>query len=246
MSLLDDINTQIEKTIKTSMTVTTRSSTSSDTSVPKPEDLAYNGGKIISATYLYTDMHDSSTLAATASREEAARVFRGFLNVSTKIIRSLDGHIRSFDGDRVMGVFTGPDKEDRAVKAALRIKWAVDTHVTPAIHAEIPSLKSNGWNLKQSSGIATGKTLLARAGFRDNDDMISIGVAPNLAAKLSDIRSTGDDAKFVTRIGKGTYSGLSDDAKLSNGKDMWQGTYTKTFGGKEYAYYRSSYHWSFK
>lgn len=246
MSLLDDVNAQIEKTIKTSMTVTQRPSGSSDKSVPEPEDIAYGGGKIISATYLYTDMHDSSTLAATASREEAARVFRGYLNVSTKIIRSLDGHIRSFDGDRVMGVFTGTDKEDRAVKAAMRIKWAVDNHVTPAIHAEIPSLKISGWSLKQSSGIATGETLLARAGFRDNDDMISIGVAPNLAAKLSDIRNTGEDARYVTRIGKGTYAGLSDDARLSSGKNMWQGTYTKKFGGKEYAYYRSSYHWAFK
>jgi adenylate cyclase len=246
LSLLDDVNTQIEKTIKAAMAVTTRPAGSTDMSVPKPGDIAYNGGKIISTTYLYTDMHDSSTLAATASREEAARVFRGYLNVSTKIIRSLDGHIRSFDGDRVMGVFTGPGKQDRAVQAAMQIKWAVETQVTPAIHADIPSLKSGGWYLKQSSGIATGDTLLARAGFRDNDDMISIGVAPNLAAKLSDIRNEGEDARFVTRIGKGTYSKLSDAARLSDGKNMWQGSYTMKFGGKEYPYYKSSYRWPFK
>lgn len=245
MSLLDDVNDQIEKTIKSAMTVTTRPPGSTDKAVPEPKNIGYNSGYIISSTYLYTDMHDSSTLAATASREEAARVFRGYLNVSAKIIRSLDGHIRSFDGDRVMGVFTGPDKEDRAVRAALRIKWAVDTQVTPSIHAEIPSLKSSGWSLKQSSGIATGDTLLARAGFRDNDDIISIGAAPNLAAKLSDIRKTGNDARFVTRIGKATYSGLSDVGRLSKGTNMWQGTYGITFGGKKYLYYRSSYHWAF-
>lgn len=241
MSLLDDVNAQIAKTIKTTMTVTERPTGSTDKSVPEPSDIGYNGGKLISCTYLYTDMHDSSTLAATASKEEAARVFRGYLNVSTKIIRSLDGHIRSFDGDRVMGVFTGTDKEDRAVKAAMQIKWAVETHVTPAIHAKIPSLKSNGWKLKQSSGIATGKTLLARAGFRDNDDMISIGVAPNLAAKLSDIRRTGDEARFVTRISKGTFSKLSDARLRANGNNMWQGPYSMTVGDTDYSYYRSAY-----
>ncbi|WP_307090989.1 hypothetical protein [Rhodococcus sp. SORGH_AS_0301] len=107
MSLLDDVNDQIDKTIKTAMTVTERPDSSTRTSVPEPADIGYNNGKLISCTYLYTDMHDSSTLAATASKAEAARVFRGYLNVSTKIIRSLDGHIRSFDGDRVMGVFNG-------------------------------------------------------------------------------------------------------------------------------------------
>ncbi|MFW0872022.1 hypothetical protein [Rhodococcoides corynebacterioides] len=117
--------------------------------------------------------------------------------------------------------------------------------MTPAIHAKIPSLKSSGWKLKQSSGIATGKTLLARAGFRDNDDMISIGVAPNLAAKLSDIRSTGDEARFVTLVGKGTYAGLSNAGKVSPGKNMWKGPYSIAVGGTDYSYYKSSYHWSF-
>ncbi|GAA1099818.1 adenylate/guanylate cyclase domain-containing protein [Tsukamurella spumae] len=243
MSLLDDIDTQIDKTINTSMSITTRSQNSEDQSVPKPEDLAYNGGKIIRATYLYTDMHDSSKLAADASQESAARVFRGYLNVSTKVIRSHGGHIRSFDGDRVMGVFTGADQQDRAVKSAMMIKWAVANKLTPAIHASIPELQDAGWTLRQSSGIAVGDTLLARAGFRDNNDMISIGAAPNLAAKLSDIRNTGDDAKFETLIGKGAYSGLSDSCKISDGKNMWQGTYSINLGGKSYSYYRTSYHW---
>ncbi|MDQ1178653.1 hypothetical protein [Rhodococcus sp. SORGH_AS_0301] len=56
--------------------------------------------------------------------------------------------------------------------------------------------------------------------------MISIGVAPNLAAKLSDIRYTGDAAKYVTRIGKGTFSKLSNAKKLTGGKDMWEGPYS--------------------
>ncbi len=243
MGLLAEVNAQLDKTIRKQMTVTEKQESS--TSVPEATELGYAEGKLISATYLYTDMLDSSGLAAAADKESAAQVFRAFLNVSTKIIRSLDGHIRSFDGDRVMGIFSGPNKEDRAVKSAMHIKYAVDHIVTPAIHEEMPSLKSSGWNLKQSSGIATGKTLLARAGFRGSDDMISIGVAPNLAAKLSDVRGEGTDAGYVTRIGKGTYESLSNSHKVSGDKNMWQGTYNLSMGGKQYPYYRTKYRWEF-
>ncbi|MFI6774254.1 adenylate/guanylate cyclase domain-containing protein [Nocardia sp. NPDC050412] len=242
MGLLDDVNTQIDKTINQKMTISKRQE--SNNSVPKPEDLGYAEGKLVSATYLYSDMLNSSGLAASADKEEAARVFRGFLNVATKIIRESDGHIRSFDGDRVMGIFTGAWKEDRAVKSAMRIKYAVNDILTPAVHKQFPKLKASGWTLKQVSGIASGEALLARAGFRDNDDMISIGVSPNLAAKLSDLRDSVD-AGYVTIIGKGTHAKLSESHRLSKGTDMWNGPYTMQMGGKSYSYYRTSYHWSF-
>lgn len=243
MGLLDEVNAQLDKTVRKQMTVTKKQD--SNTSVPEAIDLGYSEGQLVSATYLYTDMLNSSGLAAAADKESAAQTFRAFLNVSTKIIRHLDGHIRSFDGDRVMGIFTGPDKEDRAVKAAMHIEWAVDTIVTPTLHKEIPALKNVGWTLKQTSGIATGDTLLARAGFRGSDDMISIGTAPNLAAKLSDIRGEATEAGYVTRIGKGTYLNLTESHKLSNGTSMWAGAYSLKMGGKSYGYYRSNYRRTF-
>ncbi|MGP6175368.1 adenylate/guanylate cyclase domain-containing protein [Corynebacterium sp. A21] len=243
MGLFDEVNAQLDKTVRQPMTITKKQT--STTSVPEAVDLGYSEGKVISATYLYTDMLNSSGLAAAADKEAAAQTFRAFLNVSTKIIRNLEGHIRSFDGDRVMGVFTGPNKEDRAIKSAMRIKWAVDTIVTPALHQEIPALQKVGWTLSQSSGIATGDALLARAGFRGSDDMISIGAAPNLAAKLSDMRDDGTKAGYVTRIGQGTYNRLSDSHKFSNGTSMWEGPYSLSMGDGSYSYYRSSYYWSF-
>lgn len=243
MGLLDEVNAQVDKTIGKPMTVTKKQD--STTTVPEAVDLGYSEGKLVSATYLYTDMLNSSGLSATADNEAVAQTFRAFLNVSTKIIRSLNSHIRSFDGDRVMGIFTGPNKEDRAVKSAMHIKWAVNKIVTPALHKEIPALSDAGWTLRQTSGIATGETLLARAGFRGSDDMISIGVAPNLAAKLSDVRGAGTEAGYVTRIGKGTYGNLSETHKRSKGANMWDGTHSLSMGGKDYSYYRSSYHWTF-
>lgn len=243
MGLLDDVNAQVDKTINQKMTITKRQETND--SVPQPEDLGYSEGKLVSATYLYSDMLNSSGLAASADKEDAARVFRGFLNVATRIIRASNGHIRSFDGDRVMGVFTGAWKEDRAVKSAMQIKYAVDNILTPAVHKQFPKLKSDDWKLRQASGIATGEALLARAGFRNNDDMISIGAAPNLAAKLSDLRHE-IDAGYVTRIGKFTHTGLSETHKVSGDKNMWDGMYKLDMGGTSYNYYRSKFYWEFK
>lgn len=243
VSLLDEIKTQIDKTVKSTLAVVERPKDSSITSVPKATDLGFGQGKLIWATYLYTDMQGSSKLAALAKRHDAAQVFRAYLNVSTKIIRAHDGHIRSFDGDRVMGIFTGPGREDRAVQSALSIKWAVQKQLIPAIDAQYPYLKREGWTLRQASGIASGQSLLARAGFRNNDDMISIGVAPNLAAKLSDVRPSAADVEYETRSDIETFKALSAKCTKSAGNNMWQGPYSITVGGKAYSYHRSSYRW---
>lgn len=219
----------------------------SNTKVPDATELGYGDGRLLgSATYLYTDMRNSSGLAAADDKVVAAQVFRAFLNVSTKIIRAHDGHIRSFDGDRVMGVFSGAAKEDRAVKSAMKIKWAVRDLVTPAIHTEFPALKASGWKLKQVSGIATGETLLARAGFRGNDDMISLGVAPNLAAKLSDLRASDVD-NYDVLVGAGTHKVLSNECiKSKDGVDMWAGTYSISMGGGSYSFYKTRFWWPLK
>jgi hypothetical protein len=67
--------------------------------------------------------------------------------------------------------------------------------------------------------------------------MISIGVAPNLAAKLSDKRQ----ARFNTFIAKSVYENLTDEVKLSKGANMWEGPFNYEMGGKNYSYYKSSY-----
>jgi hypothetical protein len=91
------------------------------------------------------------------------------------------------------------------------------------------------------TGIATTDALLVKVGIRNNDDILSAGVGPNLAAKLSDLRTS---TTYRTAIGSGTYKALGDSAKFSNGKNMWTGPYTIEMGGGSYSYYKSNFHWS--
>lgn len=240
MTLKSSVESDIEKTVNTSLTTTERNDGAIE-SVPDPAKMGYSEGLYLPSTYLYADMADSSGLVAIAPADTVARVMKAYLSVSTRIIRSNNGHIRSFDGDRVMGIYAGPNRYDRAAKSALQIKWAMNNLVQPAIAKQFKSVRENGWQLKHGCGIASGKSLLVRAGFRGNDDMISIGSAPNLAAKLSDERL----GPYSTLIGKYTYSQLSDSLKSSKGVNMWNGPYDYSMGDKNYSYYKSSYHWSF-
>ena len=206
--------------------------------VPDPSAMGYSDSYLLPATYLYTDMIDSSTLAAVARKEETASVITTFLKMSVRIMRGSTGHIRSFDGDRVMAIFAGPDRQSRAVRAALRIRHSIDVDLNNEVQAAFPSIKKSGWSLKSMSGIATGEALLVRAGIRNNSDLVSIGLAPNLAAKLSDLRE-GSTARIA--IGAGTYKQLNKNELETDGVDMWKGPKEIPVGGKNYPFYTCSW-----
>lgn len=240
MALKDDVESDIKKTVKTALSTTTRTS-ATDQSVPASEDLGYSEGVYLPATYLYADMADSSGLVSASPADTVARVMKAYLVVSTRIIRSHNGHIRSFDGDRVMGIFAGTDRFNRSVKAAMQIQWAMKEHVQPAISSQFKSIKDSGWKLNHGCGIASGQALLVRAGFRGNDDLVSVGDAPNLAAKLSDLRET----YYKTFIGKGTYGSLTEPAITTDGVNMWTGPYDQKMGGRTFEYYKTNFYWKF-
>lgn len=210
----------------------------SSLSVPDPDDMGYRDAKKINATFLYTDLQDSSRLSDIDDRVVAASVLASYLKVIVRVMKAGDGHVRSFDGDRVMAIFTGPNKTDRAVRAALRIRWAVDIHLNEEMHTRFDALE--GWNLKTMSGVATTDALLVRAGIRNNSDLLSIGLAPNLAAKLSDVRGLG---YHRIAIGNGTHNSLSSGLLTGrDGRDMWSGLKSISLGGGSYTYRTTSYH----
>jgi len=206
--------------------------------VPETKDISLTDGAVLlDATYVYADMMDSTGLAQKTTKAQAAKVIRAYLNVATRLLNDFGGEIRSFDGDRVMAIFIGDTKNSNAVKAALKINWAVREVVRPAIQAHWPSL---GWNIENGIGIATGEAMLVRGGVRRLDnDIVSIGAAPNVAAKLSDLRE-GPDI-YVT---EDVYNRLNEDSKYSSGKDMWTLHGAKEFGGRKVKIYGSSHGWS--
>lgn len=235
MTFKDDLTAARDAIVDT--TFDTRTSST----VPTTEKVGYNQAVKIRATYLYADMADSSGLNSVSPRATVGKVLRVYLDLSVRIIRKHDGHIRSFDGDRVMGIFVGEGRADRAVKAAMQIRWCCDQLIQPKITSTYKSIREAGWVIKPGCGIASSDALLVRGGVRrSSSDLVSVGVAPNLAAKLSDIRH----APYTTQIGAGTYKMLTKVTMLSkDGVDMWQGPHSLDMGNGSYSYYRSSYFW---
>src|SRR3982751_2215995 len=100
-------------------TLTTTWDITNSRTVPTSEAMTYgNDARKIVATYLYADMVDSTLLAQTFEPEVAARVIRSYVNGAATIIKRTGGHIRSFDGDRVMGIYIGDNKTSAAARCA--------------------------------------------------------------------------------------------------------------------------------
>jgi adenylate cyclase len=197
-------------------------------------------GVSLDATILYADLADSTELAL-FDQEIAAEVYKAYLIGTTRLIRAAGGEIRSFDGDRVMGVFIGNFKNTSAAKAALRINYFFTQVLEPAFLKFYERLQTSSFRFAQSVGVDTGEIRVARAGVRNANDLIWVGGAPNVAAKLSSIREQG----YSTYITEPVFKKLHDSAKLFNGQPIWERrTWQKgeTYGAG--VVYRSS--WWFK
>lgn len=213
------------------------------TVVPTTDDIVMrNGGRLIDATYAYADLADSSKIAQTLKKEAAAKIIRAFVNSATRILRNFGGEIRSFDGDRVMAIYVGDDKNWNAVRAAFAINWAVVEVIRPAIKSNW-SDGEDFCNISHRVGIDTGESLIVRGGARNNNDLISVGAAPNIAAKLSDLKN-GHTTYITDRV----YGELADNLLYyeSNGyrQNCWSKLYSSIqIGGTYNTVYGSTVYW---
>lgn len=210
------------------------------TVVPSTESVALAGGAVeLDATFLYADLANSSKMAKDLDQRVAAKIIKSFLSTVTKIIKNLNGSVISFDGDRVLGVFVGGSKNTNAAKCALQIKYAVNKIIREKFEEKYRTVREASFVITHGVGIDTGTVLIVRGGARGSNDLLSIGRAPNLAAKLSEIREN----TYKTFITPDVYNGLGNASKFgANGKNMWTAC-TWTFLGEKISLYKSSWHW---
>lgn len=207
--------------------------------VPEAKDIGPSEGVELDAAYVYADMAGSSDLAHSVYKPVAAKVIRAYVNTATQILNYWGGEVRSFDGDRVMAIFIGEDRNRVATRAALEINWAVNKVIRPAIEAMWSDTAAWKWRLDHGVGVDTGRALLVRAGVRSDNDIVSVGRAPNVAAKLSSLRDSGP--LYITRA---IYDDLNDLLLSQRGESMWRQRYgVERVGGVGYSVYTSNWYW---
>ncbi|WP_113221669.1 adenylate/guanylate cyclase domain-containing protein (plasmid) [Agrobacterium sp. rho-13.3] len=230
MSWKEDLETWVDGHLDTAFEVR------DGTVVPSTDSVTNKQAVKLDAAFLYADLAGSSDLARHCPWDTTAKIIRAFLDVSSRLIRAYKGEIRSFDGDRVMGVFVGDTPRRNATKCAREIFYTVENILAPKATKKFKSISDNNIKLKCGIGVDHGTSRAVRAGIRNSNDLIWIGRPPNMAAKLSDIR----EYPYSVMIHKDVYSVLEDADKYVNGVDIWESR-TYTLSGVVHSIYRTKF-----
>ncbi len=210
MSVADDIKNNAAVTFGANWTVR------DGQVVPSPTDLKLSNEAVRfeTATVLYADLDQSTDLVETKKWEFAGEVYKTFLYAASRLIRDQGGSIVSYDGDRVMGIFIGKSQRNDAVSCALKINYAVKNYV----QAEKQKRWSGDYKIRHVIGIDTSEIRAARTGVRGDNDLVWIGSAANVAAKLTSL--SADQPTWIT---KRVYDYLNDKQKLGPANEnIWK------------------------
>lgn len=184
--------------------------------VPDPEDLRLNANhakNLEVATILYADLDGSTSMVDGYDWDFSAEVYKAYLRCAAEVVKSESGVVTAYDGDRLMAVFVGDYKNTQAVRAALKINFAVHNIIQPALSTHYPR---TNFQLKHVVGIDTSQLRAARIGVRGDSDIVWIGRAANYAAKLTSI---SNKPIWITSA---VYKKMNDVVKYSKNVDMWE------------------------
>ena len=132
-----------------------------------------------------------------------------------------------------MAVFIGDLKNTTAARTALKINFAVQEIVNPAIRNQYHNAD---YAIKHVVGIDTSQLFVARTGIRGANDLVWVGRAANYAAKLS--ARSGPATQVTAEV----YDKLNKGSKIShNGQNMWMTAAAREIGNKRI--YTSTWRW---
>lgn len=231
MAVADDIRAKSTDTFKSQWTVR------KGAVVPAPEGLTLSNDAVHleTAAVLYSDLDQSTALVEEKAWWFAAEIYKSFLYATARLINSEGGTIVSYDGDRIMGIFIGKTPCNDAARCALKINYSVKRIVQVELD-KCYGDRTEGYIISHVVGIDVSPIRAARTGVRGDNDIVWVGNAANLAAKL-----TGLSAEWPTRITKAVYDKLNDAQKYSGDRNIWTGRTWNAHGGD--TIYASKWTW---
>ena len=203
--------------------------------VPYPTDIGLGNKAVLleDAVVLYADLDGSTNMVDVKKWQFSAEIYKSFLYCAAKIIRDEAGDITAYDGDRIMAIFIGDGKCDRAARVALKLRWAVVNIIEPSMKA----VYSTDFRIAHTVGIDMSNLRAVRTGVRGDNDLVWVGRAANYAAKLTTLSSD-----YPSRMTDVVYSELSSNLKTSDSKPIWESrTWTNM---NNMSIYRSNWSWA--
>lgn len=243
MGLKEDIKNKVKSILDDKFTTTKISY------IPKLDDSKLTFGNTalkFKGSVLFIDMRGSTKVLNNHNKSTVAKLHMAFFHTIVKISNSLDGHVRSFNGDSALIFFEGNLKETltTAVQCGMKIKYAIDND-----EVGINELLKKYTKLDFGIGIDHGEILCTKVGVggENNRDLFWIGNSVNKSTVLGDQSNKPNHVSISSHI----YDNLLDRAKFGKSTniygqevdvDMWNKS-SFSYNGKTEYYYYTSWHW---
>src|SRR5262245_6035331 len=135
-------------------------------------------------TVMFCDVVDSTTLSTQLDPEEYRDVLRAYQAACVEAIQRFDGYIAQHLGDGLLVYFGFPtaheDDAQRAILAGLGMLDAMHTLNTRLV-------QEHGIRLSIRVGLHTGLTVIGDIGAGQTHEVLALGEAPNIAARIQSL-----------------------------------------------------------
>jgi adenylate cyclase len=143
------------------------------------------GGSRRPITAMFTDVRGFTSFSEKHSPEEVIETLNLYLDVQTQIIDNHNGVVDKFLGDGIMSVFSGENRTEDAIEAAIHIQRELRK-----MNARRKSWKDT--ILEVGIGISCGDAVLGSIGSQDRMDFTAIGDTVNLASRICGLAGAGE------------------------------------------------------
>ncbi len=151
----------------------------------------------------FSDIRGFTSFSEKLQPEAIVESLNKILNVQTEIIHRHGGDIDKYVGDEIVALFSGPEKEQHACRAALEIQTYILLY------------RDELARLNVGIGINTGEVVLGRIGSEVRADFTVIGDHVNFASRLC------SEAKADTVIiSDSTYQKIREQAEVSGPQEI--------------------------
>jgi PAS domain S-box-containing protein len=137
-------------------------------------------------TVLFADLHNFTSFSERIEPETLFKVLNSYLSLAAQAVLEEEGTLDKFLGDAVMAFWNAPDAQPdhalRAVRAALAMRRALETH---------RGAMEERFQLHFSVGITTGAAIVGNVGTSELFNYTAIGDTVNLAQRLEDAAYPG-------------------------------------------------------